>query len=50
MIDDLGDIVGVVVVGAGGAVHAGAVVVHADHRDLKPFVAGHLAEGRQAMD
>ena len=32
------------------SVHAGAVVVAADHGDLEPLVAGDLAEGGQAVD
>jgi hypothetical protein len=47
--DDFVAMVGVVAVHVGVAVHAGAVVVDADERDLQPLVAGNLAEGGQAV-
>ena len=49
VLDNFTDVVGIVVVVPGGAVHARASVVHADHGDLEPLVAGHLTEGGQAV-
>ena len=47
--DNLRDVARIVVV-RNRPIHARAVVVHADHRDFKPLVAGHLAQRRQSVD
>ena len=48
-VDDFGDVAAAGAVGDLG-VHAGAVVVHADHGDFEPLVAGNLAQSGQAVN
>ncbi len=50
VLDDFAHIIRIVGVLVTGSVHAGAAVVHANHCNFEPLVAGNLAQRRQAVN